>query len=129
MGHKRPAGPPDRRQRSATLCLTAASHGARGEPDMTDDHFLTTEEVLDYLQVNLRTIYRLTKAGKIPAVRVGRQWRFRKEVVDAWLTADRSDEKGAGVPARPRILIVDDEQQVRELLAKTLSSVDYDVDT
>ena len=43
-----------------------------------DEIFLTTEEVLEYLQVNLRTVYRLIKAGKIPAVRVGRQWRFRK---------------------------------------------------
>ena len=32
---------------------------------MNDDHFLTTEEVLAYLQVNLRTVYRLIKAGKI----------------------------------------------------------------
>ena len=31
---------------------------------MNDDPFLTTEEVLDYLQVNLRTVYRLIKAGK-----------------------------------------------------------------
>ena len=38
----------------------------------TDEVFLTTEEVLEYLQVNLRTVYRLIKAGKIPAVRVGR---------------------------------------------------------
>ena len=45
-----------------------------------DETFLTTEEVLEYLQVNLRTVYRLIKAGKIPAVRVGRQWRFRKRV-------------------------------------------------
>ena len=44
----------------------------------SDEVFLTTEEVLEYLQVNLRTVYRLIKAGKIPAVRVGRQWRFRK---------------------------------------------------
>ena len=43
-----------------------------------DEGFLTTEEVLEYLQVNLRTVYRLIKAGKIPAVRVVRQWRFRK---------------------------------------------------
>ena len=43
--------------------------------DGRDEGFLTTEEVLDYLQVNLRTVYRLIKAGKIPAVRVGRQWR------------------------------------------------------
>jgi excisionase family DNA binding protein len=95
---------------------------------MNDDHFLTTEEVLDYLQVNLRTIYRLIKAGKIPAVRVGRQWRFRKPDIDAWLNSNRSNAKG-GVIERPRVLIVDDEQSVRDLVAKTLTMADYDVDT
>ena len=84
---------------------------------MNDDHFLTTEEVLDYLQVNLRTIYRLIKAGKIPAVRVGRQWRFRKHDIDAWLNSNRSNSR-SGVMDRPRILIVDDEQTVRDLVAK-----------
>ena len=48
---------------------------------MMDETFLTTEEVLEYLQVNLRTVYRLIKAGKLPAFRVGRQWRFAR----AWL--------------------------------------------
>ena len=56
---------------------------------MIDETFLTTEEVLEYLQVNLRTVYRLIKAGKIPAVRVGRQWRFRKRDIDAWLDSQR----------------------------------------
>src|SRR5580704_9362936 len=56
---------------------------------MIDETFLTTEEVLEYLQVNLRTVYRLIKAGKIPAVRVGRQWRFRKRDIDAWLDSER----------------------------------------
>src|SRR5262245_47758342 len=56
---------------------------------MMDESFLTTEEVLEYLQVNLRTVYRLIKAGKIPAVRVGRQWRFRKRDIDAWLEPQR----------------------------------------
>jgi excisionase family DNA binding protein len=97
---------------------------------MVEDHFLTTEEVLDYLQVNLRTIYRLIKAGKIPAVRVGRQWRFRKHDIDAWLASGRSGGKsGAAAVERPRILIVDDEQTVRDLVAKTLTMADYDVDT
>ena len=45
--------------------------------------FLTTEEVLAYLQVNLRTVYRLIKTKSIPAVRVGRQWRFKKHDIDA----------------------------------------------
>src|SRR5690349_17925792 len=97
---------------------------------MSEDHFLTTEEVLDYIQVNLRTIYRLIKAGKIPAVRVGRQWRFRKHDIDAWLSAGKSGAKqGAASVERPRILIVDDEQTVRDLVAKTLTMADYDVDT
>jgi excisionase family DNA binding protein len=99
---------------------------------MSEDHFLTTEEVLEYLQVNLRTVYRLIKAGKIPAVRVGRQWRFRKRDIDHWLNSSRSRLEGSdrnGLSDRPRILIVDDEQAVRDLLAKTLTMADYDVDT
>jgi len=40
-----------------------------------DNALLTTEYLLEYLQMNLRTVYRVTKAGKTPAVRVGRQAR------------------------------------------------------
>ena len=49
---------------------------------MIDEMFLTTDEVLEYLQVNPRTVRRI-KAAKTPAVRVGRQWRFRKTDIDA----------------------------------------------
>src|SRR6187551_2565117 len=105
---------------------------------MIDETFLTTEEVLEYLQVNLRTVYRLIKAGKIPAVRVGRQWRFRKRDIDAWLDSQRprSDrpaavamDKPQGRAGRPRILVVDDEASIRELLSKTLALAEYEVDT
>ena len=111
---------------------------------MIGETFLTAEEVLEYLQVNLRTVYRLIKAGKIPAVRVGRQWRFRKRDIDAWLDSQRlrSGLRGAAATAtattparptagttRPRVLVVDDEASIRDLLAKTLTMSDYDVDT
>jgi excisionase family DNA binding protein len=105
---------------------------------MAEEGFLTTEEVLEYLQVNLRTVYRLIKAGKIPAVRVGRQWRFRKRDIDAWLESQRprqsrgggtaSAARAAAVTARPRVLVVDDESAIRELLSKTLALAEYDVD-
>ena len=105
-----------------------------------DEIFLTTEEVLEYLQVNLRTVYRLIKAGKIPAVRVGRQWRFRKRDIDAWLdtqrprggdrpTASAVAEKPASREGRTRVLVVDDESSIRELLQKTLALAEYEVDT
>ena len=106
---------------------------------MIEETFLTTEEVLEYLQVNLRTVYRLIKAGRIPAVRVGRQWRFRKGDIDAWLDTQRPHAAAAVKPAvldrpvrpahaRPRILVVDDEPSIRDLLAKTLALAEYDVD-
>ena len=66
---------------------------------MIDETFLTTEEVLAYLRVNLRTVYRLVSAGKIPAVRVGRQWRFRKTDIDAWLERERSHSIPPMVPS------------------------------
>jgi excisionase family DNA binding protein len=107
---------------------------------MIDETFLTTEEVLEYLQVNLRTVYRLIKAGKIPAVRVGRQWRFRKRDIDAWLDSQRGPRtpraaaapaavaKPVGSTSRPRVLVVDDEASIRDLLAKTLALAEYEVD-
>jgi two-component system cell cycle response regulator CpdR len=101
-----------------------------------DDTFLTTEEVLDYLHVNLRTVYRLIKAGKIPAVRVGRQWRFKRADLDAWLDGQRSRKSrnapvaaaAPSLPERPRVLVVDDEASIRELLTRTLSLTEYDVE-
>jgi excisionase family DNA binding protein len=105
----------------------------------TDEIFLTTEEILEYLQVNLRTVYRLIKAGKIPAVRVGRQWRFRKRDIDAWLDTQRPrGERAASSPdkpqgpsrdGRPRVLVADDESSIRELLSKTLALAEYEVET
>ncbi len=47
--------------------------------------FLTTEEVLSWLKVTPRTIYRLIRTGELPAVRVGRQWRFRRGDLETWI--------------------------------------------
>ena len=103
---------------------------------MVDDTFLTTEEVLEYLQVNLRTVYRLIKAGRIPAVRVGRQWRFRKGDLDAWLDNQRRGGRSPAFASAPvplegagrRVLIVDDEESIRELLTKALELAEYEVE-
>ena len=99
----------------------------------TDDVFFTTEEVLDYLHVSVRTVYRLIKAGKLPALRAGRQWRFRKRDLDAWLISQgTAGPEGLGPhlgEGRQRVLIVDDEESIRDLLSRTLALAEYDVQT
>ena len=44
---------------------------------------LTVSEVADFLRINKSTVYRMAKQGRLPATRVGRQWRFRKSVLDS----------------------------------------------
>ena len=70
-------------------------------------------------------------------MRVGRQWRFRKRDIDAWLESQRPrNARGAPGPSRvsgpavgrPRVLVVDDEASIRDLLAKTLALAEYDID-
>jgi two-component system probable response regulator PhcQ len=45
----------------------------------------TPEQVARYLNVTKFTLYRLVTQKKIPAFKVGNQWRFKQEMIDAWL--------------------------------------------
>jgi excisionase family DNA binding protein len=45
---------------------------------------MTVSEMANYLRVHPTTIYRLLKNGKIPAFRVGSDWRFNRERIDQW---------------------------------------------
>jgi excisionase family DNA binding protein len=52
---------------------------------MNQDEFLTTKEVAQYLRVDQYTIYRLVSQKKIPAFKIGNQWRFKRSVLERWL--------------------------------------------
>ena len=49
--------------------------------------FLTPAEVADMLRVSTMTVYRLIKAGDIPALKVGKSYRLREDDVDRWISA------------------------------------------
>ena len=46
---------------------------------------MTTKELANYLKLHEITITKYAREGKIPAIRVGRFWRFDKEVIDRWI--------------------------------------------
>ncbi len=43
------------------------------------------KELSEYLGIGKSKIYSLIRQKKIPASRIGRQYRFSKEVIDSWL--------------------------------------------
>jgi excisionase family DNA binding protein len=46
---------------------------------------MTTKEMAKYLKLHQITICKLSKEGKIPAIQIGRVWRFDKEAIDEWI--------------------------------------------
>lgn len=56
-----------------------------GYPRRERTQIMTPKEAAKYLGFHLVTIYRLLKKREIPAVKIGGQWRFKKDILDAWL--------------------------------------------
>ena len=58
------------------------------------------KELSEYLGIGKSKIYSLIRLKKIPASRIGRQYRFSKEVVDSWLKERiiTKKEEPAGLP-------------------------------
>ena len=50
-----------------------------------DNDILTIEEVAAYLRLTPQTIYKWAQQKRIPAAKLGKEWRFRKSIVDRWL--------------------------------------------
>jgi excisionase family DNA binding protein len=45
---------------------------------------MTVRELAEYLRAHPSTIYRLLRQGKLPAFRVGSDWRFSRDAIDHW---------------------------------------------
>jgi excisionase family DNA binding protein len=83
---------------------------------------MTLEETANYLRVTTRTIYRLIDKHDIPVRKVGRQWRFDKVSIDAWLSQNRAEKTA-------RILVIDDDETICSLFRDILEGAGYFVMT
>jgi excisionase family DNA binding protein len=74
---------------------------------------MTPREAAEYLNIHVRTIYRLAKNGMIPVCKVGGHWRFSKAALDEWLSEDSAQRRECRKPREPQI-------QIKSLRASTL---------
>ena len=62
--------------------------GMATEPSNGGDsgkEILTIEELAGYLRLKPQTIYKWVQGNRIPAAKLGKEWRFRKSTIDRWL--------------------------------------------
>jgi len=53
---------------------------------MKADEIMTIEECAKYLKTSISTIYRLAQKRRIPSFKVSGQWRFKKELINTWIS-------------------------------------------
>ena len=51
-----------------------------------DPPIWTVHDVAEYLRMSEAKVYRLVKEQQLPVVRIGKTWRFRKDLLDNWLS-------------------------------------------
>jgi excisionase family DNA binding protein len=61
-----------------------------------DTDIMTLEEVAAYLRLKPQTIYTWAQEKRIPAAKLGKEWRFRKSIIDEWFL-QHIDEKFSDV--------------------------------
>lgn len=62
---------------------------------MVDESMLTAKEVAELLRTGLLTVYKLIKEGKIPAYKIGRQWRVKKKDLVQYIESQKASVKHA----------------------------------
>ncbi len=55
---------------------------------LSSSTLMTVKDVATYLAVTERTVYRLVKDHRLPAYKVGGQWRFKGDMIEAWMKKD-----------------------------------------
>ena len=60
---------------------------------MPEENVFTVQELAAYLRMKPVTIYKHAKAGKLPAFKVGANWRFKKSTIDRWIANQEDNGK------------------------------------
>jgi excisionase family DNA binding protein len=86
------------------------------------EELMNIKEAATYLRLNYMTVYKLAQKHRLPAFKVGGNWRFKKDILDNWLTQQAAANQGS-------ILIVDDDPGIRDILSEIVRDQNYSVTT
>jgi len=86
---------------------------ADNQTTTTTGRYLTADEVADYLNLPVVTVYKYARNGDLPASKLGKHWRFSTRHIDEWIHQNRNVAEAAGTR---RVLIVDTGSQENETL-------------
>lgn len=64
------------------------------------DDVMTTDELAAYLKLSKSSLYPFARAGKVPGVKIGEQWRFQKSAIDEWMRSGGAPKRTANRRAR-----------------------------
>lgn len=53
-------------------------------PDLGDE-IMTVEQVARHLKLKPQTVYKWAQEGQIPGAKLGKEWRFRRRIIDEWI--------------------------------------------
>jgi len=62
---------------------------------MYEDKWLTIDELALYLKMGKTKLYGMVQRGKIPASKVGNQWRCNRQEIDEWMKSQRPKKSEA----------------------------------
>jgi excisionase family DNA binding protein len=61
---------------------------------MAHDEIMTLEEVARYLKLKPQTVYKWAQEGQIPGAKLGKEWQFRRHILDKWIDSSIILSKG-----------------------------------
>jgi excisionase family DNA binding protein len=79
---------------------------------------MNIKEAASYLRLNYMTVYKLAQKRRLPAFKVGGNWRFKRDILDNWLAEQAASNIGS-------VLIVDDDPMIREVLREIIKDQHY----
>lgn len=61
--------------------------------EIASEMMMKVRDVAEYLRLSEAKVYRMANSGQLPALRLGKTWRFTKKILDEWI---RRETRGGG---------------------------------